>query len=193
MRDYAQKFLIWELVVAVCYIAVLLFEMKFVFPVERALLSDYQGITSLLFLPHAVRVLSTVIVGPKAFFVLFPTILFSGYFLFESYGGVISTPLIIDAATGASCAPIAYLVVKWAYRNTPDFRLTLMNWRGVLMIGAVASLLNSVMRVTLLGDTKTISEISQEVASVLIGDMTGLLVGLVVLVFSFRLARRGQI
>ena len=193
MRYGAQKFLNWKLVVAVCYFVVLLLEIKFVFPVERALLADYKDIVSLLFLPHAVRVLSTVIVGPKVFFVLFPTILFSGYFLFESYGGVISTPLIIDAATGASCAPIAYLAVKWAYRNSTNFKLTLMNWRMVFLIGAVASLLNSVMRVTLLGGIKTHDEIQQQVISVLIGDMTGLLVGLVVLVFSFRLARRGQI
>ena len=68
-----------------------------------------------------------------------------------------------------------------------------MNWRMVFLIGAVASLLNSVMRVTMLGGIKTHDEIQQQVISVLIGDMTGLLVGLVVLVFSFRLARRGQI
>jgi len=193
MRNTTQKILKWELVVAVCYFVILLIEMKFVFPVERVLLAEHRGITSLLFLPHAVRVLSTVIVGPKAFFVLFPTILASGYFLFESYGGVMSMPLIVDAAIGAGCAPIAYLAVKWAYRNTADFKLTLMNWRMVLLIGAVASVLNSVMRVTLLGNTKTLSEVIQEATFLLVGDMTGLMVGLVVLVFIFRLVRRGQI
>jgi len=83
--------------------------------------------------------------------------------------------------------------VKWAYRNTPAFKLTLMNWRMVLLIGAVASVLNSVMRVTLLGNTKTLSEVIQEATFLLVGDMTGLMVGLVVLVFIFRLVRRGQI
>ena len=193
MKNYAQKFLKWELVVAICYFGVFLFEIKVVFPAERTLLSEYPGVISLLFLPHAVRVLSTVIIGPKVFFVLFPTNLLSGYLLFDSYGGVISTPLIIDAATGASCAPIAYLVVKWVYRRVPDFKFTLLNWRMVLLIGAVASLLNSIMRVTLLGGTKTYSEMYHQVVSVLVGDMTGLLVGLLVLVFSFRLVRRGQI
>ena len=193
MRDYAQRFLKWESAVATCYFGVLLFELKVIFPAERALLAEYPSIVSLLFLPHAVRVLSTVIVGPKAFFVLFPTILLFGYFLFKSYGGVISIPLIIDAVIGASCAPIAYLAVKWAYRKLPDFRFTLMNWRMVLLIGAVASLFNSAMRVILLGGTKTFSEIYEQAASVLIGDMIGLLVGLLVLVFSFRLVRRGQI
>jgi hypothetical protein len=193
MPDHVQKFLKWELIVAICYFIVLLFEIKVIFPTERALLPNYSGTASLLFLPHAVRVLSTVIVGPKAFFALFPTILLSGYFLFGSYGGMISMPLVIDAAIGASCAPIAYFAVKWAFRKVPDFKLTLLNWRMVFLIGAVASLLNTTMRVTLLGGLKTHLEVHQQVISVFIGDMTGLLFGLMVLVFSFRLMRRGQI
>ena len=152
-RGYAQKFLKWESVVAICYYVARLFEPK----------------------------------------VISPTILLSGYFLFEIHRGVILIPLVIDAAIGASCAPIAYLAVKWTYRKLPDFRVKLMNWRMVLLIGAVASLFNSAMRVTLLGGTKTFSEVYEQAASVLIGDMTGLLVGLLVLVFGFRLVRRGQI
>ena len=162
------------------------------FPIERALLSDYPGIASIVFLPHAVRVLGTVIVGPKIFFVLFPTIIVSGYFLFGSYGGL-SWPLVVDAAIGASCAPLAYLTVKWVERKRPNFKLTLRNWRMVFLIGAVASVLNSVMRVTLLGGERTAPKIVDGITKVIIGDMIGLMLGLVVLVFAFRIIRRRRI
>ena len=193
MPDSERKILRWEVIVAICYFLVLLFEIEVVFPIERSLLTEHPRIASIIFLPHAVRVLSTVIIGPKVFFVLFPTILMSGYFLFGSYGGVMSWPLVIDAAIGASCAPIAFLMVKRAFRKRPDFQLTLLNWRMVFLIGAVASVLNSIMRVTLLGAFKTVPHIFEGVAKFIIGDMVGLLIGLVTLVFAFRIIRRRRI
>ena len=179
--------------VAVCYFFILLFEIEVVFPAERSLFGDRSVTGSLVFLPHVVGVLSTVIIGPKVFLVLFPTILISGLFLFGGYGAVMSWRLAIDAATGASCAPIALLVVKWVFRNIPDFQFTLLNWRMVFLIGAVASVLNSLMRVTLLELFNTIPYILEGLAKVVIGDLAGLMIGLVVLVFAFRIIRRQRI
>lgn len=194
MTENIREFPKWAVIVAVSYFVVLLFEIEVVFPIEQSIISHFHpDIVSLVFLPHAVRVLSTVICGPRVFFVLFPTILIAGYFLFESYSGGPYLRLITDAAIGASCAPLAYLAVKWANRNNPAFELSLQNWRMVFVIGVTASILNSVMRVPLLGHYQGISHLFEMVAKVILGDMVGLSIGLVVMVFVFRMIRRGQI
>ncbi len=191
--DKLRSFARWEVVVAICYFLVLLFEIKVVFPFEKLLLAPFPYMASLIFLPHAVRVLGTVIVGPKIFFVLFPTILVSGYFLFDSYAGETSYLLIIDAAIGAGCSPLAYIIVKWANKNKVEFALTLLNWRTVFLIGAIASVLNSVMRVMLLSNLNQLQNTLEAIAKVIIGDMVGLAIGMVILVFLFRLVRRRPI
>ncbi len=191
--DKLRSFARWEFIVPICYFWVLLFEIEVIFPIEKSLLAPYPYVASLVFLPHAVRVLGTVIVGPKVFFVLFPTILVSGYFLFDSYEGGITRLLVMDAAIGAGCSPLAYLFVKWINRNTPGFQLTLLNWRTVFLIGAIASVLNSAMRITLLNDVNQLHDVVHGIVKVIVGDMVGLAIGLVALVFVFRLARRRPI
>ena len=193
MMDKLRSFARWEFIVPICYFWVLLFEIEVIFPLEKSLLAPYPYVASLVFLPHAVRVLGTVIVGPKVFFVLFPTILVSGYFLFDSYEGAVSLRLIMDAAIGAGCSPLAYLLVKWINRNTPGFQLTLLNWRTVFLIGAIASVLNSAMRIMLLSDVNQLHDAVHGIVRVIVGDMVGLAIGLVALVFVFRLARRRPI
>ena len=193
MMDKLRSFARWEFIVPICYFWVLLFEIEVIFPIEKSLLAPYPYVASLVFLPHAVRVLGTVIVGPKVFFVLFPTMLVSGYFLFDSYAGKISYLLVMDAAIGAACSPLAYLFVKWINRNTPEFQLTLLNWRTVFLIGAIASVLNSAMRITLLNDVNQLHDVVHGIVKVIVGDMVGLAIGLVALVFVFRLARRRPI
>ena len=117
MTNKPRSFARWEYVVPICYFFILLFETKVIFPIEESLLAPYPYVASLVFLPHAVRVLATVIVGPKVFFVLYPTIIVSGYFLFDSYEDGGTWRLVIDAAIGAACSPLAYLLVKWINRN----------------------------------------------------------------------------
>ena len=189
LRGYAR----WELVVPLCYFLVLLFEIEVIFPIEKSLLAPYPYVASLVFLPHAVRVLGTVIAGPKVFFVLFPTILVSGYFLFDSYRTEAPYLLIMDATIGASCAPLAYMTVKWFSKNKEEFEQTLLSWRTVLLIGAIASVINSVARIILLSNLSQLPDIPAAVSRVFIGDMVGLAIGLVTLLFVFRLSRRRPI
>ena len=191
--DRLGKYARWEVIVPICYFFVLLFEIQVIFPIEKSLLAPYPYVASLVFLPHAVRVLGTVIAGPRVFFVLFPTILVSGYFLFDSYVGEAHYLLIMDATIGAGCAPLAYLIVKWISNNTEEFELTLLNWRTVLLIGAIASVLNSVARTVLISKLSLLPDIQQAITRVFIGDMIGLAVGLVALLFAFRLALRKTI
>ncbi|MBL4872455.1 MAG: hypothetical protein JKY41_03460 [Rhodobacteraceae bacterium] len=137
--------------------------------------------------------MATVIVGPKVFFVLFPTILVSGYFLFDSYAGEAAYLLVMEAAIGAGGPPVAYMIVKRIRKNAEAFELTLLNWRTVFLIGALASVINSVTRVTVLGNMTQLSNILEAIAKVIVGDMVGLAIGLVSLLFVFRLVRRRPI
>ena len=88
---------------------------------------------------------------------------------------------------------MAYMIVKRIRKNAEAFELTLLNWRTVFLIGALASVINSVTRVTVLGNMTQLSNILEAIAKVIVGDMVGLAIGLVSLLFVFRLVRRRPI
>ena len=73
MKTMTKQILLSPLtIIFISYVAVFLFQLHVVFPAEAKLFSVYSATASLMFLPHAVRVLATAIIGPKVFFLLFP-------------------------------------------------------------------------------------------------------------------------
>lgn len=183
----------WIVSIGAIYIVVLLFEVKVVFPLEARILTDNAAIASLLFLPHAARVLSTIIVGPKAFFALLGAMVFYDTFISSS---VMVEPAHIRLSlfvVGASCAPIAYWLVKFVNRRSSEFGIRLQEWRMVLQIGVVASLLNSLGRAVVLNTYHDAQSMMRVAAHVVFGDIMGLLVGLFVLLFVFRLIARSSL
>jgi hypothetical protein len=57
-------------IIFISYVAVFLFQLHVVFPAETKLFPVHSATASVMFLPHAVRVLATAIIRPKALFML---------------------------------------------------------------------------------------------------------------------------
>jgi len=192
MRELFDGFAKWGPIVAICYTAVLFFELLVVFPLERMVISEPE-IASVIWLPHAASVLSTVIVGPRAFFALFPTFItirfFQGGFAIDA----ITSEVILGSLIGAICAPIAYLLVDLVNRQRNTRGLDLENWRTVLIIGAVASIINSILRGALFGGLDEGDHFLVVMSKVFVGDLVGLMLGLVFLVFLFRIINRSRL
>jgi len=193
MKIKPQKILTsWIAVVFIAYVALAAFQKFAIYPIEALLLPVYAQYASLMYLPHAVRVLATVIYGPKTFFVLLPAVLFEAYLLYPKTDGLFSITTIAIAVIGAACAPIAFLLLNkigGVDVSGSDARNLRCNWRCVFAGGLIASAINSIGLTAFFFDLSDINTASLAMARFFVGDIIGLLVGLVVLTFIFRLLR----
>lgn len=92
--------------------ATFFFQLHVVFPIETMLFPVYVKTASLMFLPHAVWALATAIIGPKAFFLLFPAIIVGSLLQARNYEVVFSGTSLLMVLIGAASAPAAYILLK---------------------------------------------------------------------------------
>lgn len=141
---------------------------------------------SLMYLPHAVRILSVAIVGPTAFLALFPAGL-AAMFL-ESYLGIGLLPekAVYAALVGAGSSVMAYYIVRSLSPRNIDFAVSLRNWRPVFWIGAIASLINSIGMAVVYREYFIASQFPQLLIKYFVGDIFGLAAGAVFLLLCVR-------
>lgn len=180
----------WAIIVPCAFIGVSLFQWFAVYPLEVLLLSGHTTHASVLFLPHAVRVLSTVILGPRAFFALLPGVVISQHLYYLVVGGSWDFASTTFAILGAASAPVAYLLMERLLDSRIDYRAALLNWRFVFLVGIVASMINSTSLAVLLMELRDVSEIFRLMLRTFVGDLGGLFLGLVVLTWIFRMLRK---
>tara|TARA_B110000046_G_scaffold84262_1_gene92332 strand:+ start:134 stop:700 length:567 start_codon:yes stop_codon:yes gene_type:complete len=170
-----------------CYLALHFFQLFVIFPLEEKYGSDLTWLASLFFLPHLVRVLAVWMLGPLAFFALLPADIII-HFIVHS-GRQLTDIQILVPLVASGCAVIAFEFFKFAGINLYMTATNSSNWRPLLLIGAVASVLNS-LGTSLLYQDLTVSENSLILVSrYLIGDVLGLFIGLFILMVIMRLLR----
>ena len=91
----------WFGIVMLFHIITFIAQMSIILPFEIAEASHIGLFASVLFLPHAVKVLSVWLPGPKAFLALFPAEIFISYF-FPRLDFDPDTLLLISLWGGAS-------------------------------------------------------------------------------------------
>lgn len=183
----------WTFVLFVAYVVMAGFQNYVIFPVEAKLLPLYSTYASLLYLPHAVRVLATAIYGPKTFWVLLPAILVETYVFYPPINGQISFTILALIVIGAVCAPIGYVILKMISGVFPggfDTIKTSLHWRYVFAAGIIASAINSIGLTVCFFELSDLSAASLAMLRFFIGDIIGLFVGLVILTWVFRLLRK---
>ena len=190
-----ELFTSWIAVVFIAYIVMGSFQKYAIYPIEARLLPLYSQYASLIFLPHAVRVLATAIYGAKAFFVLLPAMLLEIYLYYLPIDQSLSLTTLLVAVIGASCAPIAFLLLKHlggvivSGLNTDKASL---NWRYIFAAGVIASAINSFGLTASFFGFSDIHAASLAMARFFVGDSIGLLVGLVVFTLIFRMLRESK-
>ena len=176
-------------IIFVSYIAVFLFQLHAVFPAEAKLFPVYSATASLMFLPHAVRVLATAIIGPKAFFLLYPALVTAELLEGRNFGESFSGTSVLITFVAAGWAPAGYILLKRILGDRFVFSELMLNWRYVFLTGIIASAINSVGIVAVYVVPAETSVILNLMLRFFVGDIFGLLVGLVVLIFVFRVLR----
>lgn len=182
----------WIVVVFVAYFAMGSFQKYAIYPIEAKLLPLYSQYASLIFLPHAVRVLATAIYGPKTFLVLLPAMLLEIYLFYPPIDGSLSLTTLLVATIGAACAPIGYGVLRQIgmLKSNFNFNNSILNWRYIFLAGIIASAINSIGLTVFFFDLTDLSAASLAMLRFFIGDIIGLFVGLVILTWVFRLLRK---
>ena len=177
----------WFGIVILLHVSAFIIQVNFILPFEIAAAGHMGSLASVLFLPHAVRVLSVWLIGPKAFFALFPASLFISFlFLRHEYD---TFTLLLITLWGASSAVISFEFLRFANLNVYPKNATCINWRLLVFAGCLASFINCLGGTFLKSEGLAPVEILELMTRYLIGDIGGLLVCLVVLMLALRYTR----
>lgn len=143
-------------------------------PAQRELLPDITVYASLLFLPHGVRVMSTALVGAQALPGLLLGELAGNYLLWE----VTHVPsLVLASLTGALVCWLAFEMLRRlgvnAYYLQADSAPPALH--SFLLAGIAASALNAFLRAAVFEGTIPPGDVTAVIAACITGDVTGLL------------------
>ena len=177
----------WLGIVMLLHVSAFIIQMTVILPFEIAAAGHIGSLASVLFLPHAVRVLSVWLLGPKAFFALFPASLFISYlFLRHDYD---PGTLFLITLWGSASAVIAFEFLRLMNLDVYPKNAARINWRSLVFAGCLASFFNSVGGTYLKREGLSAPEIFELLSRYLIGDIGGLLFCLIVLMLILRYLR----
>ena len=162
----------------IIYIIFFWFQVKVIFPLE-ILFNKYVSIVSLLYLPHAVRILSFFTIGKIAFIPLFIAE-FTCHLMFvnQILEDAILRPLI-------SCSSILFIFIIFSFLKIKlDINNKIyFNWKVILIVGFCSSILNSILNFTYHVKFKNVDIDISIIYSYILGDTFGLFFGLIALFF----------
>ena len=177
----------WLGIVMLLHVSAFIIQTKLILPFEVAAAGHIGSLASVLFLPHALRVLSVWLLGPKAFFALFPASLFISYlFLRHDYD---PGTLFLITLWGSASAVIAFEFLRLMNLDVYPKNAARINWRSLVFAGCLASFFNSVGGTYLKREGLSAPEIFELLSRYLIGDIGGLLFCLIVLMLILRYHR----
>ena len=169
------------------HVITFIIQMNIILPFEIAEAGHVGSLASVLFLPHAVKVLSVWLLGPKAFFALFPAEIFISYFFLRSDFEPVT--LLLISLWGSGSAVIAFEFLRLMNLNVYPKNMGTINWRSLVFAGCLTSFFNSVGGTYLKSKGLAPAEIFEVLGRYLLGDIGGLLFCLIVLMLILRYLR----
>ena len=166
------------------YSLLFMFQHFVLFEIEQIILNNSE-VASLLFIPHAARVLTFLLYGwSGAIGVLFGHILMFEWLL----GGINELNSLIRILISSLCAPAAFFIMQRAHLNVDLGSGRIIDWRHIIVVGASASVINGCLGLWLIIDELPVDSIFSIIWTSMIGDTMGLLV-VMLLLPSFLLRR----
>lgn len=165
---------------SVVYIIAFSLTLGFVFPLQSMLLSNAQLEIGLLFLPHGVRVLAFYFFGWRAILYIMPASYL--FLLLSNQAGSqldIMSPVVSMVACYLGYKAATFLPISMSPELTPSL------WKFLVFAGATSSFANGIALSMLQHQGTELTSL----LGYLIGDISGLVVCFLMLMYSFRLAR----
>ena len=162
-----------------------------ILPLELSLTNENAIFASFLFLPHAVRVLSAWLLGPKSLIAMIPAgvavSLIGGASPSQGYELIQE---VILATFSASSAVMAFELMRFCKINAYPKDEGIVSWRTILFGGVLASIINSLGSTWLKSGFFAPSELMEVIIRFILGDTLGLLFGMLLLMLIFRQLRQ---
>ena len=177
----------WFSVVTFTYLGLYLIQVNFILPLEKTYFGNLTEYASLLFLPHAVRVIAAWLLGPKAILALFPASVISLHFYEPISAQGLGFYLYILFSSAS--AIIAFEFLKLMKIDIYPRGERMSSWRNVLFAGFLASFFNSLGGVSFIEAIPDTDALFELIFRFIIGDVLGLLVSMFVLMILFRYYR----
>ena len=169
------------ILISTLYVSAFVLTIYWLFPAQSAYFPEIAEYTSLLFLPHGVRILSAWLLGWRSIILIAPSALYT-HWLILGWAGF-SVLGIMGVMCGVVSAAFAFWFMAKVGMNfnlDPD---TSRHWTEVMLVGIIASILNSV------GVGLAFGHSAATVSGYFIGDVTGLFACLLILMLAFKLMR----
>lgn len=175
------------LVIVVAYIIAHGVTAWVVTPVQSIFLPEYTVFASLIYLPHGVRVLATWAFGWKVIPALIIGVCMSAWLFSPTHDlDLLKPALIMGILVGALSAFLAFELVRRVGYDCYFGRSVNLNWKAMIFIGAISSIINSVGQTFVYSGLLGLDKLPVSLVIYAVGDLVGLTVCMVVLMFCFR-------
>jgi len=156
-------------------------------PVQTIFMPEYTVFASLIYLPHGVRVLATWAFGWKAIPALIIGVYMSAWVFSPTHDlDLLKPALIMGILVGAFSAFLAFELVRCVGYDGYFGRSVNLNWKAMIIIGTISSIINSVGQTLVYSGLLGLDKIPGSLVIFAVGDLVGLIVCMVVLMFCFR-------
>jgi hypothetical protein len=186
---FSKFFLHWFVLIFLAYLGLVAFQNLVIMPIETMMVDRNVAVVSLLYLPHAVRVLGAWMVGPKSILALIPASI-SLYFVTRPDTGSLTQADFIIPMVGALCAPIAFELMRFVRIDVYPKSNGVISWRTLVFAGLLSSIINSFFSTLFLEDRFPIEDTFDVLTRFVIGDVMGLVVVMLLLLGSLKVFRR---
>jgi hypothetical protein len=188
LRKFTQH---WLGITTLAYLATFVIWRYLILPFEISLTNENAIFASFLFLPHAVRVLSAWLLGPKSLIAMTPVgiavSLIGGASPPQSYELLLE---VILATFAASSAVMAFEFMRLCKIDAYPKDDGIVSWRTVMFGGVLASIINSLGSTWLKSGYFDASLILEVITRFVLGDIMGLIVVMLTIMFATRYMRK---
>ncbi|MDA9055047.1 hypothetical protein N9K58_06605 [Alphaproteobacteria bacterium] len=190
MNQLLSKFFLhWFVLIFLAYLGLVAVQNLVIMPIETMLVERNVALVSLLYLPHAVRVLGAWMVGPKSILALIPASIIV-YFVTRPDTGPSTQADIIIPMIGALCAPVAFELMRVFRIDVYPKSTGVISWRTLVFAGLFSSIINSFFSTLFLEGRFPIEDTFDVLTRFIIGDVMGLVLVLLILVGLLKTSRR---
>ena len=190
MNPHFSKFFShWFVLIFLAYLGLIAFQHLIIMPIETMMVERNVAVVSLLYLPHAVRVLGAWMVGPKSILALIPVSI-CVYFVTRPDTGSLTQADFIIPMVGALCAPVAFELMRFVRIDVYPRSTGVISWRTLVFAGLLSSIINSFFSTLFLEDRFPIEDTFNVLTRFIIGDVMGLVVALFISVGLLKVFRR---
>ena len=189
-QHFPKFFLHWFVLIFLTYLGLVTVQYLVIMPIETMMVERNTAVVSLLYLPHAVRVLGAWMVGPKSILALIPASICGYFFAMHPDTGAFTPTDLIIPMIGALCAPVAFELMRFVRIDVYPKSTGVISWRTLIFAGLFSSIINSFFSTLFLEGRFPIEDTFDVLTRSIIGDVMGLVIILLLLIGLLKAFRR---